>query len=97
LTLDINMNGVPMENGVLKIVRNSSDNAGQHQTITIPLSGSNIRLPLAQYLGSSQKFTPKQIALELGNATTKGTLRIPRGFSLLSLGINAGVDVTVDL
>jgi hypothetical protein len=97
LTLDINLNGEPLKNGELKIERDRSDNAGEDQTVMIPLNGSRISLPLAQYLGPNQRFTPSSIVLLLGDSTKTGSLRVPRGLSLLSLGVNAGVDVTFDL
>ncbi|MDR2247231.1 MAG: hypothetical protein LBE17_11290 [Treponema sp.] len=97
LTLDINLSGAPLKNGKLSIERAASDHAGEYQTVKIPLNSSNIRLPLAQYLGSNQRFTPIKVALQLGDSTNTGTLQIPRGLSFLSLSVNAGVDATFDL
>ncbi|MDR1247866.1 MAG: hypothetical protein LBK63_01050 [Treponema sp.] len=91
LTLNIGLNGVI--GGSLIIERNLAEDGVNQQIDPISLNDENIRIPLADYLGSSQKFTPEKIMLEIDK---DGSLEIPRGLSLLSFSVNAGVDFTYD-
>jgi hypothetical protein len=90
LTLDINLNGAPIENGQLKITRPRDEPMVE----PIDLNSDCISLPLAQYLGANQKFTIDEVMLEIGPG---GSLQVTRGLSFVSLKVNAGVDAYIDL
>jgi hypothetical protein len=98
LTLNITLSGTPIDGGHLIVERNAAtDNLfddEKNQPIKIDLSHeNNIRIPLAENL-TGQSFTLQSVRLELEEG---GSLQVPRGLSLLSLGVNTGIDTTFDL
>jgi hypothetical protein len=94
LTLNVNMTGAPITGGQLEIERNTHLDGTNEQIKPIDLKGKNISIPLADYLGASQKFTIDEVKLVI---EAGGSLEVPRGLSLLSIGVDAGIDATFGL
>jgi hypothetical protein len=93
LTLNVNMTGAPIKNGKLEIIRDAAKD-GMGQIGSIDLSGKNISIPLAGHLGPSQKFTIDTVKLVIDDG---GSLTVPRGLGLLSIGVDAGIDAKFGL
>jgi hypothetical protein len=94
LTLNIGLTGAPMEGGSLVIERDAGKDGAYGADAQVPpisFDGKDISIHLAPYLGDSRKFTLKGIKLRIEDG---GYLQVPRGFSLVNLNVNAGVDVT---
>jgi hypothetical protein len=84
------------QSGII-IERLASDGATDiryREKIFIPLSSSNVSIPLTDYLGPTQKLTPTGIGLQIGKG---GSLKVTPDLSLVSIGVNAAVDATIDL
>jgi hypothetical protein len=95
LKLNINLSGAPMEKGKVIIERDAvKDKAAGLSIPPVFLNGGSININLADYMGDNQSFTLTGVKLQIEKG---GYLQVPRGLSLLSLSVNAGVDVTYDL
>jgi hypothetical protein len=93
LTLNVGLTGALMEGGSLAIERDANKDGVQDPSFSVPLSGKNVSIKLADHLGPSQKFTLKSIKLKID---PDGRLKIPQELSLVSVSVNAGVDVIYD-
>ncbi|MDR3130217.1 MAG: hypothetical protein LBU18_01585 [Treponema sp.] len=94
--LNIGLSGTPIEKGEIRIKRDTAKDGGGEalpDLEPIKLDDRNIALNLSDYLGSKQSFTITNIALHIAE---DGRLNVPKGLSLLSINLNAGVDVTYE-
>ncbi|MDR2742807.1 MAG: hypothetical protein LBB98_11740, partial [Treponema sp.] len=89
LTLNIGLTGALMEEGELVITID-----GRDDPISFDFNSNDISIALGPYLGPSQNFTIQKIELHIEKG---GGLKIPRGLSLLSVGVKAGVDAVLEL